>query len=87
MRESYAFSFTDKPMSDRDFLKYIELVASFSPPKLSPQQLRTMISIYLRHYGGDEDFDVIALDASTMAIEAEANFNLNLAVGPEDGVH
>jgi hypothetical protein len=44
----------------------------------------------LRNYarGKDiEDFDIIALDAATMALEAESAHQLNLAVGPEDGIH
>jgi hypothetical protein len=54
---------------------------------MSPDQLKTLLSVLIRNYGGEEDFDVLALDAATMALEAETIHQLNLAVGPEDGVH
>jgi len=87
MRGEYEFSFTDKPMTNAEFLKYIEIISSFSPLRMSSDQLKTLLSVLIRNYGGEEDFDMLALDAATMALEAEAIHQLNLAVGPEDGVH
>jgi hypothetical protein len=65
----------------------MEIIGSFSPLRMSPDQLKTLLSVLIRNYGGEEDFDVLALDAATMALEAESIHQLNLAVGPEDGVH
>ena len=87
MQGEYEFSFTDQPMTNAEFLKYMEIIGSFSPLQMSPDQLKTLLSVLIRNYGGDEDFDMLALDAATMALEAEAIHQLNMAVGPEDGVH
>ena len=87
MQGEYEFSFTNKPMTNAEFLKYMEIIGSFSPLQMSPAQLKTLLSVLIRNYGGDEDFDMLALDAATMALEVEAIHQLNMAVGPEDGVH
>lgn len=87
MQGEYEFSFTDQPMTNAEFLKYMEIIGSFSPLRMSPDQLKILLSVLLRKYGDDENFDVLALDAATMALESEAIHQLNLAVGPEDGVH
>lgn len=90
MRDAYAFTFTDEPPTTEEFNKYLEFLGSFSPPAMTEEQLKMLICVMLRNYarGKDiEDFDIIALDAATMALEAESAHQLNLAVGPEDGIH
>ena len=87
MQGEYEFSFTDQQMTNSEFLKYMEIIGSLSPLRMSPDQLKTLLSVLIRNYGGEEDFDMLALDAATMALEAESIHQLNLAVGPEDGVH
>ena len=87
MQGEYEFSFTGEPMTTAEFHRYLTFIGSLSPLKMTEHQLKMLISILIRNYAPDADFDMIALDAATMALEAEATMQLDMAVGPEDGVH
>jgi len=89
MKGDYEFSFTGEPMTTAEFQKYLEAIGSFSPLVMSERQLTTLISVLIRNYAdkaGIEEYDIIALDAATMAFETEMNIQLDLSVGPEDGI-
>lgn len=78
-------------MTQKEFLQYLEFIGSFSPAVMTEEQLRILITVLMRNYAKQvEDQDELchlALDAAEMAFNAEMQHQLDMAVGPEDGVH
>ena len=91
MKEEFAFTFTDEPMTTPEFMQYLEFIGSFSPRVMTRDQLRMVMAVLMRNYAAEiedpEELDHLALDAAETAFQAEMQHQLDVAVGPEDGVH
>jgi hypothetical protein len=78
-------------MTQSEFLQYLEFIGSFSPPAMTEEQLRILMTVLMRNYAkkveDQEELCHLALDAAEMAFNAEIQHQLDMAVGPEDGVH
>ena len=91
MKEEYEFIFTDQPMTQSEFLRYVEFIGSFSPKTMTESQLRILMTVLMRNYAkqveDQNELCHLALDAAEMAFNVELEHQLDMAVGPEDGVH
>lgn len=78
-------------MTQTEFLQYLEFIGSFSPRAMTEDQLRILMSVLMRNYAMEvedqEELSHLALDAAEMAFNTEMQHQLDMAVGPEDGVH
>lgn len=78
-------------MTQNEFLQYIEFLGSFTPKTMTEEQLRILMTVLMRNYAKQiedkEDLCVLALTAAEMAFKVEMQHQLDMAVGPEDGVH
>ena len=91
MKEEFAFTFTDEPMTTSEFMQYLEFIGSFSPRAMTRDQLRMVMAVLMRNYAAEiedlEELDHLALEAAETAFHAEMQHQLDVAVSPEDGVH
>jgi hypothetical protein len=91
MREGFEFTFTDEPMTRPEFMRYLEFIGSFSPPNMTRDQVRMLLAVLMKNYAAGvddvEELDHLAMDAVETAIQAEMQTQLDMAVGPEDGVN
>jgi hypothetical protein len=78
-------------MTQNEFLDYIEFLGSFKPKTITERQLRILMTVLMRDYAKQvedkEELCVLALAAAEMAFNVEMQHQLDIAVGPEDGVH
>lgn len=75
--------------SEEEFLEFVEDIGEVAPVVLSDKQLISLVATILGNYIQD-DVDRLAQivqHAANLVIDVQANHYLDLAVGPEDGVH
>ena len=75
--------------SEEEFLDFVEGIGEYAPMILSDRQLVSLVATILGNYVQD-DVDRLGLiveQAANFVIDVQTNHYLDLAVGPEDGVH
>lgn len=78
-----------EPASEEEFLDFVEEIGEHAPMILTDHQLISLVATILGNYVRD-DVDRLAQivqHAANLVIDVQANHYLDLAVGPEDGVH
>ena len=75
--------------SDEEFLEFVETIGDYAPMTLSDRQLVGLVATILGNYVQDDvdRLGLIVQQAANLVIDVQANHYLDLAVGPEDGVH
>jgi len=75
--------------SEEEFLDFVEEIGELAPMVLSDRQLVSLVATILGNYVQD-DVDRLGLilqQAANLVVDVQTNHYLDLAVGPEDGVH
>jgi len=75
--------------SEEEFWDFVEGIGEHAPMILSDRQLVSLVATILGNYVQD-DVDRLGLilqQAANLVIDVQTNHYLDLAVGPEDGVH
>ena len=70
-------------------MDFVEGIGEYAPMILSDRQLVSLVATILGNYVQD-DVDRLGLilqQAANLVIDVQTNHYLDLAVGPEDGVH
>lgn len=90
MQEFASLLFAGRPLSDEEFVEAMEDLSTALPPTLTTPQLVAVVAAILQTYinASDEDImDRIVTAAIDTVMGHEMAVQLDLAVGPEDGVN
>lgn len=90
MQEFSSLLFAGRPLSDEEFVEAMEDLSTALPPTLTTPQLVAVVAAILQTYinASDEDImDRIVTAAIDTVMGHELAVQLDLAVGPEDGVN
>lgn len=88
--ESVYFLSTNKALSQEEFLALMDQLGSIMPPVMSDVQLVTLFATILGNYldpMDEETMDRLTTAAVDTVLGHEMAVQLDLAVGPEDGVN
>jgi len=90
MPESVFFRSTPEPLESEGFLEVMDQLGEIVPPTMSGVQMVTFIATILRQYidpDDEETMERVVHAAIDTVLGCEAAVQLDLAVGPEDGIN